>query len=648
MARDPGPKPQGTSVDDFDENAALEAIVAGTASETGEQFFQALVKNLAEALGTAGAWVTEYFPGSRTLRPHAFWLRGGYIEGYEKPIDGTPCEVVVDGRRLVHLPNNVLDLYPEDEDFLSVGAVSYLGVPLLDSEGGVLGHLAVLHTEPLPPKPRALAIFRIFAARAAAELRRLRAEKERRDREEQLRRLVDGAMDAIIELDADFRVTLVNRAAEQVFQISTDRLLGVPAARLFSEASFTKLVKRSAELASPESGRTSTWITDGLEGRRHDGAVFSAEATLSRYRARGQAFQTLVLRDVNERLEAERRIHSLSAEAEYLRAELREPKLGGVLGRSPAMRRVLDDVLRVAETDSTVLLLGETGTGKSLVARELQARSLRSKRPFVRVNCAAIPAALLESEFFGHVKGAFTGATQKRDGRFLLADGGTLFLDEIGDLPADLQVKLLHVLQEGEFEPVGSSVTKKVDVRVIAATSRNLKESMARGSFREDLYYRLNVFPIELPPLRARGDDVIELAEAFVSHFGKRVGRPLERLSEACRARLLRYTWPGNVRELENVIERAVILGRDGRIDVERALPEDQAGTLTRDVEPGSTASERILTSDELRELERSNIERALALSGHQVSGETGAAKRLGMNASTLSSRIKALGIKTR
>ncbi len=169
MARDLDSEPQGAPGDDFDENAALEAIVLGTASETGEQFFQALVRNLAEALGTAGAWVTEYFPDRRTLKPHSFWLRGGYIEGYEKPIDGTPCEVVVDGRRLVHLPDNVLDLYPEDDDFLRVGAVSYLGVPLLDSEEGVLGHLAVLHTEPLPPKPRALAIFRIFAARASAE-----------------------------------------------------------------------------------------------------------------------------------------------------------------------------------------------------------------------------------------------------------------------------------------------------------------------------------------------------------------------------------------------------------------------------------------------------------------------------------------------
>jgi transcriptional regulator with GAF, ATPase, and Fis domain len=305
---------------------------------------------------------------------------------------------------------------------------------------------------------------------------------------------------------------------------------------------------------------------------------------------------------------------------------------------------VLRDMAQVAATDATVLIMGETGTGKELVARAVHAASHRRDRPLVTVNCAAIPATLIESELFGHEAGAFTGATRKREGRFAMADKGTIFLDEIGELPLDLQSKLLRVLQEGEFDPVGSSSTKKVDVRVLAATNRNLETAVRKGTFREDLYYRLNVFPLRLPPLRERGDDVVRLASAFARRFASRMGRAVEPLTGECVQRLKGYHWPGNVRELRNVIERAVITATDGRLNLDRALPEE-ASTEHSSLGESFSKSDRIRTAREFEELERTNILRALEAAGWKVSGERGAAKLLGINASTLSSRMKALKI---
>jgi transcriptional regulator with GAF, ATPase, and Fis domain len=291
-----------------------------------------------------------------------------------------------------------------------------------------------------------------------------------------------------------------------------------------------------------------------------------------------------------------------------------------------------------------VLILGETGSGKELIARAIHGASPRRERPMVKVNCAAIPASLIESEFFGHERGAFTGATGKREGRFALADGGTIFLDEVGELPLELQGKLLRVLQEGEFEPVGSSRTRKVNVRVVAATNRDLFREVQDGRFREDLYYRLSVFPLTVPPLRERGDDIALLAEEFARKFAQKTGRTLAPFTPQCLARLKAYPWPGNVRELQNVIERAVITARDGRMNLDRALPDvPEISALPAAVEE---ASDRIRTVQEIEALERANILRALEACGWRVSGDNGAAQRLGMNPSTLSSRIKALGIR--
>ena len=334
--------------------------------------------------------------------------------------------------------------------------------------------------------------------------------------------------------------------------------------------------------------------------------------------------------------------------AEYLEEEIKDlGNFDDIIGTSAPMREVMQDVNQVAGTDSTVLILGETGTGKEVIARTIHKSSGRSERPLIKVNCAAIPVHLIESEFFGHEAGAFTGATKKRDGRFTLADGGTIFLDEVAELSLDLQAKLLRVLQEGEFEPVGSSSTKKVDVRVLAATNRDLKKSVEKGEFREDLYYRLNVFPIKLPPLRDRSGDIELFARSFADKFAKRMGREFHPLNDDCIRLLKSYSWPGNVRELQNVIERAVITSQGSRLDLHRSFPETSAQTASKAAGPAESApAGSILTLEEMKSFERENILRALASACGRIYGDGGAATLLGMNPSTLRSRMKALGIK--
>ena len=401
------------------------------------------------------------------------------------------------------------------------------------------------------------------------------------------------------------------------------------------------------QLESGPRGQQYLWIAGGLTIRPTEGDSFSAEATLSRFESHRKSCFTLILRNVNDRLEAERKIQSLTSETEYLRTEIKELRhFEQIIGRSGPLQAVLRDVEQVAPTDATVLILGETGTGKELVARAIHAASRRRDKPFVRVNCAAVPAHLMESEFFGHEKGAFTGATQKREGRFALADGGTIFLDEIGELSTDLQAKLLRVLQEGEFEAVGSSRTRRVDVRVLAATNRRLEESVKEGRFRDDLFYRLNVFPIVVPPLRDRADDIPLLASAFASRYAKEIGRAIEPPSAECLERLSNYDWPGNVRELQNVIERAVITSQDGRLNLARALPEASILRALCVYPDEPRRCQRVRTAAELQDEERANTVLALESANWRVAGESGAAKLLGMNASTLNSRIRALGIK--
>jgi formate hydrogenlyase transcriptional activator len=325
----------------------------------------------------------------------------------------------------------------------------------------------------------------------------------------------------------------------------------------------------------------------------------------------------------------------LRLENEYLTEEVKASRnLGSVIGESPAFRKVLDLVRAVAPTDTTALLLGETGTGKEVLARAIHDLSPRSDRPFIRVNCAALPAGLIESELFGHERGAFTGAGQRRAGRFELANKGTLFLDEIGEMPVEAQVKLLRVLQDGMVDRVGGTQPISVDVRLIAATNADLATAVSKGQFRADLFYRLHIFPIAVPPLRERREDIIQLAQHFLSRLGEKMKRPHLRFDPASLQRLMAYDWPGNVRELQNVIERAVILSHSSTITVDDMFL------------PSATAAARPEQSLHLGELERAHILKVMNQTNWRIYGNGGAAELLGLNPETLRSRIRKLGIR--
>src|SRR5206468_1701797 len=313
--------------------------------------------------------------------------------------------------------------------------------------------------------------------------------------------------------------------------------------------------------------------------------------------------------------------------------DLAAHKFGDIVGTSGALRNVLNQIEVVAPTESTVLLLGETGTGKELIARAILNVSSRSNRPFVKLNCAAIPSGLLESELFGHEKGAFTGAVAQRIGRFELAHGGTLFLDEVGDIPVELQPKLLRVLQEHEFERLGSTRTQRVDVRMVAATNRNMEQMVGDKQFREDLYFRLNVFPIRIPPLRERAGDIPLLVRHYVDKYAQRMNKRIETIPEEAMAALCRYSWPGNIRELQNFIERAVILTRGSvlQIQIKELLPSSAP--------TGSTVA------GTLEDVERQSILEALRETGAVIGGQQGAAARLGLKRTTLLSKMQRLGI---
>src|SRR6266550_370381 len=338
--------------------------------------------------------------------------------------------------------------------------------------------------------------------------------------------------------------------------------------------------------------------------------------------------------DIDDRKRAEDRTRN---ENVALREDIvRSSMFEEIVGSSEALRQVLVQVSKVAPTDSTVLVLGETGTGKELIARAIHNRSKRSNRAFIRVNCAAIPASLIASELFGHEKGSFTGATQRRLGRFESADGGTIFLDEVGDLPPETQVALLRVLQEREFERVGGTQSVSVDVRVIAATNRDLTSAVAEGTFRRDLFYRLNVFPIRLPALRERVDDIALLVESLIPRYAKKAGKVIRHVSRTTLKQLKAYDWPGNIRELQNVVERGVILSDGDTFSIDESwLPR---------IEPKSGTTRAPLVAD-LVGREREMIEEALRESAGAVSGHTGAAAKLGIPRQTLESKIRKLGI---
>jgi PAS domain S-box-containing protein len=520
-------------------------------------------------------------------------------------------------------------------------------------DGSTLGHLCVFDERPMAENRRKLLIFQIFAARAAAELDRLRSNSRLRESEERFRDLFDEAPIAYVHELLDSRFIRANRAAQRILGITPDEVDGMVGLTLVAD---TPDNKKRVDEAFASIGRGTDTSGVILEMRRkRDGAQVWIE-WWSRPDPSGAYTRTMFI-DITDRVRMEQEQARLRAQNSYLQEEIKSVhNFEEIIGKSAGLSSVLDDVRRVAPTDASVLIMGETGTGKELIARAIHSASRRSERPFIKLNCAALPAGLVESELFGHERGAFSGALQRRVGRFELAHTGTIFLDEIGEMSLDVQVKLLRVLQEQEFERVGGNQTLKTDVRVVAATNRDLQKAMRDGTFRADLYYRLNVFPVCLPPLRERADDIPLLAEFFVRKYSPRVGRAVAEIEPASLQRLTTYPWPGNIRELENLIERAIILATSPVLRIgpdlmprpdagARAMATIAAPPEASRVDRSESSADATQPADRLDAIQRDHIVATLSKTNWIIEGERGAACRLGMKPATLRHRMKKLGI---
>lgn len=448
--------------------------------------------------------------------------------------------------------------------------------------------------------------------------------------EQRISSILASAMDAIITVNQQHEISLFNSAAVRIFGCAADFAIGLPIERFIASPCHA-LFKQF--ISFDNTTKNQMWVSEGLSARRISGEEFAIEATFSPLETNGQRFYTIILRDVNDRRMAEKKLDKLQQERGYLQEVINDDhNPSDFVSGSKIMRTVLEQIRMVARTDTPVLLLGETGTGKELLARSIHEFSDRRASIMVKINCAVLPAELIESELFGHEKGAFTGATQQRKGRFELAHGGSLFLDEIGELSPSAQTKLLRVLQEQEFERVGGSETIKTDVRVIAATNRHLAEEVSLGRFRADLYYRLNVFPVQVPALRERVEDIALLAHFFLPRYAKKFGKSLNRIDATSLENLRHYAWPGNVRELQNVIERAVILSQGEVLKIDPLTSDHTANLQTNQLKT-------------LEAVEREHILRTLDETAWVISGFKGAAAILDMNPNTLRSRMLKLGI---
>ena len=673
----------------------LHHITEGTVQFIGDEFFRQLARHLAEALHVRYCFVTECTDDSQTrLRALAFWDGQGFAQNVEYPVRGTPCEKVLAGN-ICSYPDRIQQLFPEDQDLVTLGAESYAGVPLPNSQGKVLGHLVVMDNRPRLFGENELRILRIFASRAGIELERLRAERRVNLLNAELTALnkqiaataarrqtlleVNNAIVSkltreellAVTCDAVSKVICFDRLALSLYDPDIDSLRIVAWAGPYQRADYSpigRLLKLDDSPAGQAFRSQRPVLCSDLETERRTaseerayghgfrsicvlplvvhgrslGAITVGSLTRSQYSAADAEFLMEVANQIaiaveNMQLHEETAALKARFEAEtvYLQEEIKtEHNFEEIIGQSARVRELLRKVEQVAPTEASVLICGETGTGKELLARAVHDRSKRKDRALVKVNCGSIPSGLVESELFGHEKGAFTGAMQQRIGRFELAHGGTIFLDEVTELPLDTQVKLLRVLQEGEFERVGSSKTIKVDVRVIGATNRDLNQVVSKGSFRADLYYRLNVFPLEAPALRERKDDIPLLVSFFLSRFGKKLGKEVRGVAQKSMESLVRYNWPGNIRELQNVIERAVVLARGPVVQVEESMLRSEA------------AAAEVSAIETLENNERHHILRALAETHWVIHGKKGAAELLGINPSTLRSRMDKLGIK--
>ncbi|HZB27203.1 MAG TPA: sigma 54-interacting transcriptional regulator, partial [Gemmatimonadales bacterium] len=515
---------------------------------------------------------------------------------------------------------------------LAHGLRASWSTPIMSSEGQVLGTFAMYYREPRSPSPHDLYVLEQMASLAAVSIKHQRAAERLRQDEQELRRIIDAIPQTIVVLGPDGRNLYANQAMLAYTGLTLDEVMAADfRARVFHPDDVARLHdERQQALAR------GLPFANEQRARRHDGQyrwfliqykpLRDEQGQLLRWYATGT--------DIDERKQAEERVRTenLALREDLARASMFEE----IVGSSAALRRVLAQVEQVAGTDATVLILGETGTGKELIARAIHQRSHRATRAFIRVNCAAIPSALIASELFGHEKGAFTGALQRRLGRFEAAHGGTIFLDEIGDLPAETQMALLRVLQEREFERVGSSQPIAVDVRVLAATNRDLPAAVAAGTFRQDLFYRLNVFPIQLPALRERVDDIPLLVAYLIERYANKAGKQIRTIKKQTLELFQAYDWPGNIRELQNVIERAVILCASDTFAVDERW-------LKRDMPRRAGPAMSLVAARAAHE--RALIEAALSECRGRVSGPAGAAAKLGLPRQTLESKIKTLGI---
>ncbi|MBV8596869.1 MAG: sigma 54-interacting transcriptional regulator [Candidatus Eremiobacteraeota bacterium] len=534
----------------------------------------------------------------------------------------------------------------------------YAAAPLRTQDGFNLGTLCIIDRKPRDLSPfEAELLAKLaasvmdqmelrLAARKVAELEQAerRISEELRQANEALgesergwRDLFDEAPIAYVQERLDTRLIQANRAAMSILGIKPEEVAETFGKSLVPETADAQSRLRGV-LVSFERGNENSAV---LELRRKDNGKPVWLQWWSKPAPSGKYTRTMFV-DITERVLLEQEQVRLEAQNAYLWDEIRSVhNLGNLIGGSRAIRHVMQQIQLVAPTAAAVLVTGESGTGKELVARAIHERSPRKGHALITVNCGAIPENLFESEFFGHVRGAFTGALKDKLGRFELADGGTLFLDEISEMPLEMQAKLLRVLQERELERVGDTRSRKIDVRIVAATNRDLKQEVDAGHFRQDLYYRLSVFPIELPPLRERCDDIVPLAAHFVTQTALRMNRPGPRLTQTAMDQLTSYAWPGNVRELQNAIERAVILAQGGALEFDWL----KGGANPPTAAAAPAAPPAVLTNAELKERERQNMMAALAQTGGKIFGSTGAAALLGMKPTTVISRLKSLGL---
>ncbi len=622
------------------EEELLRIISEQTAGITGEDYLLQLAKFVTSCLNIRYAAVSKYSNPELTRMKMLSYIENNQVkDGIEYELAGTPCESVMKGNDFFCADNLNLS-FPKEK-----GIISWIAVPIYSpTSGEPIGNISGFDVVPMTKEQNQSHILKIFAARAGAEIERMGAEEKLRqansklktllsESEERFRDLFEEAPIAYVHESLDSKFIKANRAALKTLGVRPEEVTSVYGKSLTSD---TPDAQRRMQEAFDSVGRGTHTSGVVLELKRKDNGKPIWIQWWSNPDVGGQFTRTMFI-DITDKVLMEKEQAKLKAENKYLQDEIKmNNNFEEIISKSKIFHKVLKQIEQVASTDATVLITGETGTGKELLARAIHKISNRSKRPLIKINCATLPANLIESELFGHERGAFTGAMERKIGRFELADSGTIFLDEIAELPVELQAKLLRVLQEGEFERLGNPKTLKVNVRVIAATNRNLEDAIAKREFREDLFYRLNVFPIISPPLRDRKEDIPMLVKHFVKKYEGKMGKVITDIPVKVIDALMLYDWPGNIRELENLIERGLILSSGNVLEYGSWVPSEKMRT------PNANNKKPL---QKLDDVEKEHILTVLEKTNWKVSGEKGAAKMLGLNATTLEARMKKLGI---